>query len=67
MGKRKPPPGKWTLHLESVYRSDRDDRIKRAFDLALPQTISNLPLTVAKEIKDNDSPQQHRHLRSRLQ
>ncbi len=66
MGKRKPPPRKWTVHLESVYRSDRDERLTKAFHLALPQVISNPPLKVAKEIKDNESPP-HRHLRSRVQ
>jgi hypothetical protein len=66
MGKRKPPPRKWTLHLESVYRSDRDERIQRAFHLALPLSISNPPLKVAKETTDNESPH-HRHLRARVQ
>ena len=66
MGQRKPPPRKWTVHLESVYRSDRDERIQRAFYLALPQAISNPPLKVAKEIKENESPP-NRHLRARVE
>ena len=66
MGQRIPPPRKWTVHLESLYRSDRDDRIKRAYELALPQPIQNQPRKVIKEREENESPS-NRHLRARLQ
>ena len=66
MGQRKPPPRKWTVHLESIYRSDRDERIKRAYELALPQPIPNRTLKFAKEREENDSSS-NRHLCARLQ
>jgi hypothetical protein len=66
MGKKKPLPQPWTVHLESVYRPDRDERIAKAYELALPM-ISNPILKVRKEATKNESASSHRHLRSCFQ
>jgi hypothetical protein len=42
MGKKK-TPRQWTVHLEPVYRRDRDERIAKVFALVLP-IIQILPL-----------------------
>ena len=36
MGKKKPSPRPWTVHLAAVYRRDRDERLARAYELVLP-------------------------------
>jgi hypothetical protein len=40
MGKKKPSPRQWTVRLESVYRPGRDARLSRAYELALPVSIT---------------------------
>lgn len=67
MGKRKPPPRQWAVHLDSVYRPDRDERISRAYALALPPILSKPTFPVRKEVIENESASPCRHLRSRLQ
>jgi hypothetical protein len=67
MGKKKPPPRQWTVHLESVYRRDRDERISRAYELALP-VITATTRNRQEEEKDHETAvTSQRHLRARLQ
>ena len=67
MGKRKPSPRPWTVHLESVYRRDRDERISRAYELAL-SVITATTRNTKEEEKDHETDDtSHRHLRARLQ
>ena len=67
MGKKKPSPRLWTVHLEPVYRCDRDERISRAYELALP-LITTTTRNTKEEEKDHDTAAtSHRHLRARLQ
>lgn len=67
MGKKKPSPRQWTVHLESVYRRDRDERISRAYELALP-VITTTTRKTQEEEKDHDTAAtSHCHLRARLQ
>ncbi len=67
MRKKRPSPRQWTVHLESVYRRERDERLARAYELALPIITKNIP-NKPQEEKDNEpvtTPQ--RHLRARVQ
>ena len=67
MGKKKPSPRQWTVHPESVYRRDRDERVSRAYELALP-VITTTTRKTQEEEKDHDTAAtSHRHLRARLQ
>jgi hypothetical protein len=67
MGKKKPSSRQWTVHLESVYRRNRDERIARAYELALP-VITATTRNIKEEEKDHDTAAtSHRHLRARLQ
>jgi len=67
MGKKN-PPRRWTVQLESVYRPSRDDRIIRAYELALPIIISNSKTEKnSEEENKNEIVTSHRHLRARLQ
>jgi hypothetical protein len=67
MGKKK-PPRRWTVHLKSGYRPSRDDRIIRAYELALPIIISTSKIEKnAEEENNNEIVASHRHLRARLQ
>lgn len=67
MRKKPPSPQAWTIHLESVYRRERDERLARAYELALPIITKNIPSKPVEE-KENESviPSQ-RHLRARVQ
>jgi len=67
MGKKQPPPRQWTIHLTGVYRRDRDDRIARAYELALPLIVSRPKPNHPQEDPDNEIIPPHRHLRPRLQ
>jgi hypothetical protein len=66
MGKKK-PPHQWTVHLESVYRRDRDERIAKVFALVLPIITSKPAPKIVQEEKENESTKTYRHLRTRLQ
>jgi hypothetical protein len=67
MGKKKPSPRPWTVHLEAVYRRDRDERLSRAYELALP-IITTLTHKTREEEKDHEAADiSHCHLRPRLQ
>lgn len=65
MGKRKLPPQNWKVQLEAVYRSDRDERISKAYQLALPEVVSK-PNKKIRE-KENQNDIQHCDLRTGLQ
>jgi hypothetical protein len=65
MGKKK-TPRQWTVHLEPVYRRDRDERIAKVLALVLPTVQSKPVLKIVEEENQNESPNSHRHLRARL-
>lgn len=67
MGKKKPSLRPWTVHLESRYRPDRDERISRACELVLP--IINTPTRkIQAEEKDHEITTPARgNLRARFQ
>jgi hypothetical protein len=67
MGKKQLSSRLWTVHLESRYRPDRDERISRAYELALP--IINTPTRkIQEEEKDHEITTPARgDLRSRFQ
>ena len=57
MGKKK-TPRQWTVHLEPVYRRDRDERIAKVFALVLPiiqskPTLSEDGQATCREIARN--------------
>ncbi len=31
----------WNIHLESVYRRDREERLKQAYQIIVPETLRN--------------------------
>jgi hypothetical protein len=66
MGKKQPTPRQWTIHLTGVYRRERDERIARAFELALPLIVSRPKLNTPKEDPDNEVIPPHGPLRTRL-
>jgi hypothetical protein len=55
MRKRKLPQQSWKVQLEAVYRSDRDERIKKAYELALPEARPNPSKRIIREEKENES------------
>lgn len=65
MGKMK-TPRQWTVHQESVYRRDRDERIAKVFALVLPIIQSKPAPKIVEEKNQNESSNSHRHLRARL-
>jgi len=67
MGKRKPSPQRWTIHLESIYRPDRDERIARAYELALSVNMTPTRKPPEEEKEHEITATTHRHLRARLQ
>ena len=67
MGKKKPSPRQWAVHLESLYRRDRDERLARAYQLALP-VITMPTRKIEEEERGHDiAVPASRHLRPRLQ
>ncbi len=66
MGKKQPSPRPWTVQLMAVYRRDRDDRIARAYELALPMIVSRPTPKKREEEHPNETVPTHRHLRPRL-
>jgi hypothetical protein len=66
MGKKYPAHRPWTVQLTSLYRSDRDDRIVRAYELVLPLIVSRPKLNNREEESDNEAAPTYRHLRPRL-
>jgi hypothetical protein len=67
MGKKHPAHRSWTVQLTSLYRPDRDDRIARAYELALPILVSRLTQKNREEDPSNEAIPPHRPLRTRLQ
>jgi hypothetical protein len=45
----------WKIHLEYVYRMDREERLKQAYELVVPETIFNLCLDKEEEVT-NEKP-----------
>ncbi len=65
MGKKHPAHRQWTVHLTSIYRPDRDERITRAYELVLP-VISRPTRQAREEENTNEAVPTHRHLCTRL-
>ena len=38
---KQPSDGQWNIHLESVYRRDREERVRQAFEIVAPETLRN--------------------------
>jgi len=66
MGKKHPARHSWTVQLTALYRPDRDARIARAYELALPIVVSRLKSKNQEEDPSNDTLPTHRPLRTRL-
>ncbi len=64
MTHKRSPTKKWKLFLQSVYRSDRDERIKRAYELTLP--LLTTESSIAKQEIHDEQQSTNRHLCSRL-
>ena len=63
MEEKRGQDGDWEIVVESVYRRDRDDRLKRAYALVLPD------IHISRELKKsggNNGSNQHRPLRQSL-
>jgi hypothetical protein len=67
MGKKHPAHRPWTVQLTALYRPDRDARIAKAYELALPIRVSSLKPTPQEEDPRNDVVPTYRHLRPRVQ
>ena len=67
MRKKQPSPRQWTVHLESVYRRERAERLARAYELALPIATKNIPNKPEEEKEHETASTPQRHLRARLQ
>jgi hypothetical protein len=65
MGKKKPSPRHWTVHLEAVYHRERDKRLARAYELVLP-VITTTTRNPKEEEKEHETTTANRHLRARL-
>jgi hypothetical protein len=66
MGKKYPAHQPWTVQLTALYRPDRDARIARAYELALPILVSKLKSKTQEEDPSHDTLPTHRPLRTRL-
>jgi hypothetical protein len=65
MGKKYPAHRPWTVQLTALYRSDRDERIARAYELSLP--LISRPSPKRREAESNHEViPPHRQLRPRL-
>jgi hypothetical protein len=67
MGKKHPAHRSWTVQLTALYRPDREDRIARAYELALPILVSSLTPRNREEDPSHEAVPTHRPLRARLQ
>jgi hypothetical protein len=45
----------WKIHLEYVYRMDREERVKQAYELVVPETMFNVTLDKEEECNDEKS------------
>lgn len=43
---KKLPPKRWKVQIESVYKMDREERIKQACEIILPEVHTNPDLSV---------------------
>jgi hypothetical protein len=66
MGKKYPARRPWTVQLRAIYRPDRDERIARAYELALPILVSRLQPRTREEDPSNEALPTHRPLRARF-
>jgi hypothetical protein len=66
MGKKHPAHYPWTVQLTALYRPDRDERIARAYELALPILVSRLQPKNQEEAPSHEAVPTHRPLRTRL-
>jgi hypothetical protein len=66
MGKKHPAHHPWTVRLTALYRPDRDARIARAYELALPILVSRLKPKNHEEEPSHETLPTHRALRTRL-
>ena len=60
MEKKKIPKQNWKITVESVYQSDREERIKKAYQLALPEIKIGPKQTQQPGGKENE--EQYRNL-----
>lgn len=67
MGKKHPTPRSWTVQLTPLYRPDRDTRIAKAYELAVPLRVASPQRPQQKEDSSHDAVSPHRHLRARVQ
>lgn len=67
MRKKRPSPQTWTIHLESVYRRERDERLARAYELVLPILTKNIPNQPEEEKENEQVTTPQRPLCARLQ
>jgi hypothetical protein len=65
MGKKHPAHRPWTVQLTAIYRPDREERIARAYELALP-IIARSTRQPQEEENPNEAIPTDRPLRSRL-
>jgi len=67
MGKKHTANRPWTVHLTAIYRPDRDDRIARAYELALSIIVSRPSPKNRAEETENEAAATHCYLRPRRQ
>ena len=67
MGKKHPAPRPWTVQLTALYRPDRNERIVRAYELALPILVAKRQPKNQEEDPSHEALSTHRPVRTRLQ
>ena len=55
----------WKIHLESVYRRDREERLKQAYQIIVPETLLNCEPS-QKELS-GDGERKNRSVRQSIQ
>jgi hypothetical protein len=65
MRNKRAPVKKWAISLNLVYRRDRDERVKRAYELVLPLLVKAKRSIPNKEI-GNEQSQTDRQLRASI-
>ena len=46
---------KWKIYVERVYRMDREERLRQAYELVVPDTVINVPLHGEEEFADGNN------------
>ena len=67
MRKKNKPPPQWAVRLETVYRPDHDERVRKIFALVLPVIGSKPNQKPIHKENDHESSTLRRHLLPRLQ